>query len=313
MTTVGIGSDGPGRGQCDWLWEEYLQAFPVISAGNIRAGCHPRKMIHPSAEKAIVLVHGLTDSPLFMRAIALYFHNSLGYNVYMPLLPCHGLKDPRDMAGVALAEWKRSVRFAVCAAGEKGTRVSIGGFSLGGILSLYMACTEAAVGGELYLFAAALGLSPGFFALPCGLKEFLLRLPFAERFDSGRPLIGDNPYRYNRVCLSGAVELVRLIGEVDGICKRSGKILPPRRIFAAWSEYDKVVCLKKLRNLQRLVGDDRYVPFVIPAEKRVDHASLVLAEPIFADGAQQGHSPLEPANPLFPQMVAAMGRFASGG
>ncbi len=296
----------------DWLWEEYLRAFPAIALENIRAGCHPRRMIHKTAERAVVLVHGLSDSPLFMQAIGLYFHEILGYNVYLPLLPCHGLKDPRLMAGVTLAEWKRSVRFAVLAAGAGGTRVSVGGFSLGGILSLYMACTEEAVAGELYLFAAALGLAPGFGPF-CGIKEFLLRLPFAERFDSGEPLIGDNPYRYSRVCLNGAVELVRLIGEVDGMLRKSGVILPRRRIFAAWSEYDQVVCLKKLRKLQRLAGDGRYAGFVIPAGSRVDHASLVLAEPIFPENARPGQAPLEPANPFFREMVAAMGRFAAGG
>ena len=296
----------------DRLWEEYLRAFPAIPPDGIRAGCHPVKMIHRSADRALVLVHGLSDSPHFMRGIALYFHETLGYNVYLPLLPCHGLKDPRGMAGVSLAEWKNSVRFAVLAAGAGGERVSIGGFSLGGILGLYLACTEAAVTGELYLFAAALGLAPGFGRFP-GLKEFLLRLPLAERFDSGEPLIGDNPYRYSRVCLRAAVELARLIGEVNGMVRESGGILPQRRVFAAWSEDDRVVCLRKLRQLPALVGDGRYAGYVIPAGHRVDHASLVLAEPIFPGNARPGEAPLEPANPFFREMVAAVGRFAAGG
>lgn len=306
MTTGGL--DG---GRCDGLWEEYLRAFPAVSLAQIRVGCHPCKMVHRSADQAVVLVHGLTDSPLFMRGIALYFHETLGYDVYLPLLPRHGLKDPRNMEGVALAEWKQSVRFAVRAAGEGGARVSIGGFSLGGLLSLYMACTERAVSGDLYLFAAALGLSPALSGLPCGLKEFLLRLPFAGRFDNGGPLIGDNPYRYSRVCLNGAVELVRLIGEVGDILEKNGKILPERRVFAAWSEYDRVICLKKLRGLWRLAGDSPYQCFVIPAQERVDHASLVLAEPIFSCPARPGQPPLEQANPRFREMVAALGRFAS--
>lgn len=296
----------------DWLWEEYLQIFPGLSPEDVRPGCHPRRMIHPVAEKAVVLVHGLSDSPFFMLAIARYFHATLGFNVFMPLLPGHGLKDPQAMAGVTLAEWKKSVRFAIGAAGDHGLPVSVGGFSLGGLLSLYMACTERAVAGELYLFAAALGLAPGFFGLTPGLKEVFLRLPFAARLDSGGPLIGDNPYRYDRIPLTGAVELVKLIGEVDEMVLRPGGTMPAGRVFAAWSEDDKVVSVKKLRDLQRRLGHGRCTSFVVPAVNRVGHASLVLAESIFAPGAPAGQPPLEPANPFFSQLVAAIGRFAAG-
>lgn len=312
MTMHGTAMDGSATASGDGIWLEYLQAFPALAAENIRLGCQPRKMVRPGAKEAIVLVHGLTDSPMFMQGLADYFHGSLGYDVYLPLLPWHGLKEPRDMAGVALGEWKRSVRFAVLAAGRGGARVSLGGFSLGGLLSLYTACAEAAVTGDLYLFAAALGLSPGVFFLPCGWKEWLLRLPFVCRFDGGGPLIGGNPYRYGRVPLNGAVELVRLIDEVDEMVYDMGRIVFPGQIFAAWSECDRVICLKKLRDLPRLVGRDRFRSFVIPAERRVGHASLVLAEPIFADGAPAGQAPLEPANPLFMEMVTAMGRFTAG-
>lgn len=304
----------PGKRGTDWLWIEYFKAFPAVSVHGIRKGCCPLRMIHsPGRAKAIVLVHGLSDSPLFMRAIAIYFHEILGYNVYMPLLQGHGLKDPQGMVGVAVTEWKKCVLFAVHSACLDGARVSIGGFSLGGILSLYTACTEAAVDGNLYLFAAALGLSPGPFGTPGRLKELLLRLPFAGIFDDGRPLIGSNPYRYDRVCLQGAMELARLIGETDAMLEKIGTIRPARRTFAAWSEYDKVICLKKMQNLKRLVGEDLYVPFVIPAKNRVGHASLVLKEPIFALDAQPGQPPLEPANPFFRQMVDAIGRFEASG
>lgn len=304
----------PGREDRDWLWPEYVRQFSIDSLHTIRAGCHPRKMVHRSGrKKAIVLIHGLTDSPFFMREIGRYFHDSLGYNVYMPLLQGHGLTDPKGMVGVALTEWKCNVRYAIDVAGGDGARVSIGGLSLGGILSLYMACTEPAVRGDLYLFAAALGLSPGVFGIPGCLKEVLLRLPFVGLLDNGRPLIGKNPYRYERVSLNGAMELSRLIREVNGILKKFGGVWPERRIFAAWSEYDRVINLRKLGNLGQYIGAECFVPFRVPAEKRVDHASLILKEPIFALDARAGEPPLEGANPWFRRMVEAIGRFEAAG
>jgi pimeloyl-ACP methyl ester carboxylesterase len=267
-------------------------------------------MVHRfGRQKAIVLIHGLTDSPFFMRELGRYFHENLGYDVYLPLLQGHGLNDPNGMAGVALAEWKKNVRFAIDAASLDGARVSIGGLSLGGILSLHMAWTEPAVTGDLYLFAAALGLSPGPFGIPGRLKEVLLRQPVAGWLDAGRPLIGLNPYRYARVSLNGAMELSRLIGEVNVMLHRFGGVLPARRTFAAWSEHDKVINLRKLRGLGRTIGAGLFVPFAVPADKRVNHTSLVLKEPIFALGAYPGQPPLERANPCFRRMVDAIGRF----
>lgn len=314
LTRISKGVGLSGKGEREWLWTEYLEEFPIDSVHGLREGCHPRKMVHASGrKKALVLIHGLTDSPFFMRSIAFYFYDTLGYNVFIPLLQGHGLNVPHGMAGVTLTEWKENVRYAINAASLDGARVSIGGLSLGGILSLYMAYAEAALSGNIYLFAAALGLSPGSFGIPGCLKEFLLRLPFAGFCDNGRPLIGSNPYRYDRVSLNGAIELSRLIGEMDVLLRKFGKTRPARRTFAAWSEYDRVISRKKLRNLGRMIGDDSFTPFVIPAEKRVDHASLVLKEPIFALDAQPGQPPLEQANPYFQQMVAAIGRFEATG
>ena len=73
-------------------------------------------------KKAIILVHGLTDSPHFMTAIGNYFFGNLGYNVYLPLFHCYGLKEPNGMEGVDLNEWKADVDSAVDIAASKATR-----------------------------------------------------------------------------------------------------------------------------------------------------------------------------------------------
>ncbi|MDX2447728.1 MAG: hypothetical protein QNK29_11105, partial [Desulfobacterales bacterium] len=118
---------------CPWHWPEYEMEFPCFSGQALRPGCQPRKLLqNKPTEKAIVLVHGLTDSPFYMKAIGEYFYRSLGYNVYMPLLQCHGLKHPEGMMGVSLLQWKKNLRFAIRAAAENADRVSIGGLSTGG-------------------------------------------------------------------------------------------------------------------------------------------------------------------------------------
>src|SRR5262245_53424982 len=181
----------------DHEWIEYYERFPYFSAEAVRDGCHPKVMQHegPTA-KAIVLVHGLTDSPYFMTAIGEYFFQNLGYNVYLPLLQCHGLKEPKGMEGAALGEWKANVNFAVDVAASKAHQVSIGGLSTGGALSFYTAVHNPKINGTLYLFSAALDLAGGIGGvigdLVGELKERLLRTPVADLvdfFDNAKPLI----------------------------------------------------------------------------------------------------------------------------
>jgi pimeloyl-ACP methyl ester carboxylesterase len=313
MTTGGaaIVEENDGR----WLWPEYYQAFPAFSPETVRKGCHPRKLLHPGgADKAIVLVHGLTDSPFYMVAIGAYFHAVLGYNVFLPLLQCHGLRSPAGMAGVSLAEWQKNVRFAIDSAALGARKVSLGGLSTGGALSYFLAHSEAKVTGDIYLFSAALGLA----ACPCGipgrLKETLLRLPFIGNMTLGPPLIGRHPYRYEWVSPNSAAELARLIREIDGLPR---PFIKPAgvagRIFAAWSEDDRVISLRRLRELQQRVPDYLFTSFVISGTDRVDHASVVLKDPIYAIGAEAGDRPLESANPRFAEMVAAIASFEAAG
>ncbi len=301
-----------GENDDHWLWSEYYQAFPPFSTETVREGCHPRKMLHASgAEKAIVLVHGLTDSPYFMGAIGEYFHHALGYDVYIPLLQCHGLKSPTGMVGVAHTHWLENVRFAVCSAARGAARVSVGGLSTGGALGYFLACTDTRITGDLYLFSAALGLPAGPFCIPGWFKEWLLRLPLVGTLDRAWPLVGNNPYRYDRVSLNSAAELARLMWKLNRLPLQfddGGN--PAMRIFSAWSECDKVISINKLHELQKKMPDNRFVPFIIPATDQVDHACVVLQDPVYALGVAQGSPPLERANPRFAEMLASIARFA---
>ena len=60
-------------------WLTYYKRFPYFSTDTVRDGCHPRVFEHEAATgKAIVLCHGLTDSPYFLMAIARHFHTQFG-------------------------------------------------------------------------------------------------------------------------------------------------------------------------------------------------------------------------------------------
>jgi alpha-beta hydrolase superfamily lysophospholipase len=287
-------------------WLDYYENFKYFSPEVVRDGCHPRIMEHYETTKAIVLVHGLTDSPYFMTAIADYFFENLGYNVYLPLLHCHGLKDPKGMEGVKLNEWKRNVSFAVDKAASKARYVAIGGLSTGGTLSFYTAVNNPKITGPLYLFSAALDLAGGIVG---DFKERILRTFLVDILDNDKPLIGDNPYRYARMDIDGARELSELIKETDALIKSFKKKPFSKWVFAAHSESDTTANIAGIEDLQEVSDPGKFTFFCIKKEKGVSHASLVLKNSIYASGKSVDDKPLEEANSQFSEMVKAITDF----
>jgi len=296
-------------------WPEYYAEFPYFSEQVIRQGCQPKKLEHTlPAEKAIVLVHGLSDSPYYLRAIAEFFHLELGYDVYLPLLQGHGLLHPEGMEGVLLQEWKKNVRFAIRTAALPDRLLAVGGLSTGGALSFYMACTEAAVTGDLYLFSAALGLKDGWLGIGGSVREFLLQTPLVDLIGNSKvELIGRNPYRYESVSVNGAKQLAHLIGEINGKINsfKSGDYFSSR-IFSVSTEYDDVVSLRAINNLGKITHEDDFVQYIIAKEKKVEHAAVVLKYPVYASSCAPDDHPLERANPEFSVMMTAIKAFESG-
>ena len=287
-------------------WLDYYARFSYFSPEKIRKGCHPRLKEHPqAAQKAIVLVHGLSDSPYYMTAIGDFFYNHLGYNVYIPLLHCHGLEKPNGMEGVELEEWKANVSFAISTAASKSEEISIGGLSTGGALSFYMAANKPRINGAVYLFSAALDLAGGRFGLIGDLKERLLRTFLADFFDRNKPLIGDNPYRYSHVDIDGAVELARLIKENDIIIDEFSESYPfSKKVFAAHSEYDETAEISGIEELEKVSIPEHFTFYRIAKDKGIKHASLVLKDPVEKDGKI-----LEEPNSEFMNMMRALAEF----
>ena len=266
-------------------------------------------MEHPAtAEKSVVLVHGLSDSPFFMTAIGEFFFNKLRHNVYMPLLHCHGLREPNGMEEVDLAEWQENVAFAIEKARAASKEVSIGGLSTGGTLSFHAAMTNPGVTGTLYLFSAALDLAGG---LVGQIKERLARFPgmadFLELFEGNKDLIGLNPYRYASVDKDGARELAKLIKETDALTRKIKAAKPlTRKIFADHSECDDTASIQGIEAIQKLTAPGRFTFFRLRKAEKVGHASVVLSAPVLAPDGRV----LEQANPRFPQMMEAIARAA---
>jgi esterase/lipase len=281
------------------IWNEYYQHFK-IDPTSVRDGCEPRIMLQKGASKTtVVLVHGLTDSPYFMEAIGRRFYD-IGFNVLIPLLAGHGLKDPRNMKGVTFEQWLDNVDFAVDKAIGMNQIVSIGGLSTGGLLSVYKAVTDPTkITGGVFLFSAALELASG------EITEALLRtkvilplLAFVEDLKDAH-LVGENPYRYDRMDKDGAAQLSKLMEETDHLIKGQKHRDLSQPLFIAHSEDDTTARIKGVEDLYAKSSPDRREFFRIGKYFHVPHASTVLEEDVKAKNG----SPLEPKNPFFEEMM----------
>jgi alpha-beta hydrolase superfamily lysophospholipase len=93
-----------------------------------------------SVEQAIVLFHGLTNSPPQMRALAEQLH-AAGANVYVPRAPFHGLADrmTRRQGRLRAEHLKNAATDALEASRGLGQRLVVFGFSMGGVQAAWLA------------------------------------------------------------------------------------------------------------------------------------------------------------------------------
>ncbi|MCI0465474.1 MAG: alpha/beta hydrolase, partial [Beijerinckiaceae bacterium] len=163
---------------------------------------------------AVVLLHGLTDSPYSLRHIARLYRGH-GFAVVAIRLPAHGTV-PGALTDIQWDSWVAATRLAVREAQQRidsHSPLHLVGFSLGGALALKYALD--AIGdkqlrrpGRLVLITPMIGITPlarvaGFAALPAILPAFAKAawLSVMPEF---------NPFKYNSFPVNGARQSVRV-------------------------------------------------------------------------------------------------------
>ena len=124
--------------------------FALEPAGDDVAGKEKRY------RRGILLTHGLSESPYFMRYLAAFFQAN-GFRVLAVLLPGHGTR-PGDLLDTRWQEWARAVAYGTDRLAEEVDEVYLGGYSAGGALSIYQSLRDKRVRG-LFLFAPALEIT----------------------------------------------------------------------------------------------------------------------------------------------------------
>lgn len=194
---------------------------------------------------AVVLLHGLTDSPYSLRHVAQRYA-AAGFLVVAIRLPGHGTV-PAGLTEVEWEDWLAATRLAVreAAARAPGTPLEIVGFSNGGALALKYALdalddAKLARPTRLVLISPMIGITR--FARFAGLAAIPAYLPaFAKAAWLG--IIPEfNPFKYNSFPVNGAVQSHRLTQALQATIAahaRAGRLgdLPPALTFQSVMDF----------------------------------------------------------------------------
>jgi esterase/lipase len=186
---------------------------------------------HKPYRRGIVLTHGLTDSPYFMRALGEFFAEQ-GFVVMAILLPGHGTQ-PGDLLKVHRQQWSETLTYAVNCLSLEVEQVYLGGLSTGATLSLQHCLANSQIRG-LFLFSPALRITPlaAFAQLYCLTNWLLPRSAWVE-IQQDRDL-----YKYESLTKNAVAQTYALIKNIQATLRQRPLNIP---IFTALSNDDVTV------------------------------------------------------------------------
>lgn len=165
--------------------------------------------------RAIVLLHGLTDSPRQFEAFAYMLHAD-GNNVYVPRLPQHGLRgrDAGALRGLTASELTGVADSVVNEVQGLGDSVIVVGLSMGGTIGAWIVQMRQVTRVVLIAPAIEPGRIPSLLDRPLiGLADHLPWITRRLAADSARP---DREPGFNLRAVAEILELGRwLMGEAE--------------------------------------------------------------------------------------------------
>jgi pimeloyl-ACP methyl ester carboxylesterase len=257
----------------------------------------------------VVLFHGLSDSPFYIRSIAEHL-NDKGFTVVAPLTPGNGKLDAaNDMRDPTLQQrWYAHVDSIMNLISPYSDKTYIGGFSTGGTLATrYMLLHPDEIDG-LLLFSGALALSESAENLGqiWGMKWI------AKIVDGDFVSTGANPYRYPEVAGYAGLTLADVIFEIRYLLAET-KVSKP--IFVAHSLADIMTPYYGVEDLMAKIDGEHQV-MTIDRSYDTCHQDLVMSSMMMIglkiDKTQLNISErcaIPKPNPLFNNMMAMLDYF----
>ena len=105
----------------------------------------------------VLFIHGFTGGPYEVQPLITYVKEQTDWSVEVPTLPGHGVM--LDLANMSAESWMMEAELAIRRLQKRVDRVVIVGFSMGGLIALYLALRYP-VSKLVLLSAAAKYISP---------------------------------------------------------------------------------------------------------------------------------------------------------
>jgi esterase/lipase len=200
-------------------------------------------------KRAVLWLHGYTSATLqFIRLAELCFKK--GYNVLVPCMPHHGLKDrlTPEIGKMTAREQKQFVENMVDTMHGLGHVVVVGGLSMGGTMTAWVAQQRPDVDTAIIIAAAF-----GFKVIPTSLTRVatlaLLALPNIRQWwdDEKKETVQDPWYGYPHRYTRSLVQLLDLGHQVLKLAKHN----PPaaKKVWVVINDHDEAVDNKMLQRL----------------------------------------------------------------
>ena len=218
--------------------------------------------------RGILLTHGLTDSPYFMRHLGAFFQENC-FRVMAILLPGHG-SQPGDLLDISWQEWAKAEAYGTDKLAAEVDEVYLAGFSTGGALSVYQSQNDSRVRG-LFLFSPALKVTS--LAALANLHKIYSWASSSAKWLDVMP--DKDTFKYESFPKNAAAQIYDLTQAVNARLQEHAVSIP---VFAAASQDDTTVntpatveFMAKTKNpSSRLVlysTDTKKAPPGIPTEK----------------------------------------------
>ena len=195
----------------------------------------PFELTNTQSNKAILLIHGLTDSPYFYHDLAQFFYQQ-GFTVRTVLLPGHATA-PSELLKTSYQEWQQAAQYAIKRTLLDFDEVFLGGFSTGGALIFdYLMQQERAdskIKG-LFMWSLASKAKSDF----AWLAEYVNYIPFVNWLvlDADMDFAKYESFPYNAAAQAHHL-MSRIVGD-NALKNRKIHDIP---IFAVASEHDQTI------------------------------------------------------------------------
>ena len=235
--------------------EAFLQSrFNPNNAQNLLVDGAPYnrsfRLLQPNASGHALLIHGLTDAPYSMKALAESLH-ARGFEVTVLRLPGHGTL-PSMMVEMSERDWIAAVQIAardVAARTPAGQPYWIGGYSTGGTLALLQtlaALEDPAVRrpDRVLLVSPAIELTP--VAALAGIIDFfsIVPIPVLEKVRWQSVVAEFDPYKFNSFPVNASRQVNRATRDLQrelGRAADSGRLARMPPVIAWQSAVDSTV------------------------------------------------------------------------